>query len=389
MDSRIVKVTSDYNLKVLYPNLVLEWHSDNQLGPECYLPKSSFKARWVCDKKHSWIATVANRTRGSGCPFCSGRVATPENNLAVCFPEIASEWHADNEKLPDNYTPVSSFKAKWICSKGHEWLTIIGDRTRKGSGCPSCCGQKATPDDNLLVTQPELASEWHPDNENGPECYKAKSHFKAKWKCQKGHEWVASINSRHRANCRYCSGRFAYTDYNLLVVNPQLASEWHPDNIGTPCDYTPKSNFKAKWRCRNGHEWIADIKGRAYGNGCPNCGWTISKSETDWLDALGLPNSTINRQVHIRIEGVRNGYLVDGFDPQTNTVYEFDGDYWHGNPEKHDPLAINEKTKRTFGSHFEDTLKKRSDLQRSGYTVVSIWESEWKRIKASFTIKYK
>lgn len=31
-----------------------------------------------------------------------------------------------------------------------------------------------------------------------------------------------------------------------------------------------------------------------------------------------------------RIEGVGK---VDGFCEQTNTVYEYHGDYWHGNPD--------------------------------------------------------
>ena len=34
----------------------------------------------------------------------------------------------------------------------------------------------------------------------------------------------------------------------------------------------------------------------------------------------------VDRQVKI------DGYIVDGYDSKTNTIYEFNGDFWHGNP---------------------------------------------------------
>jgi hypothetical protein len=39
---------------------------------------------------------------------------------------------------------------------------------------------------------------------------------------------------------------------------------------------------------------------------------------------------------------------VDGYDENTNTVYEYLGDYWHGNPEKFYPKDINRDCKKTF-----------------------------------------
>lgn len=39
-----------------------------------------------------------------------------------------------------------------------------------------------------------------------------------------------------------------------------------------------------------------------------------------------------NREVVIKISG--RIFKVDGFDPIINTIYEFYGDFWHGNPKK-------------------------------------------------------
>lgn len=104
-----------------------------------------------------------------------------------------------------------------------------------------------------------------------------------------------------------------------------------------------------------------------YGRGCQKCGEKCCIKETKWLDSLGVKE----RQVRI------GKYVVDGFDSSTNTIYEFNGDYWHGNPNKYNLNDINEKTKTTFKELYEKTLKKESFLKSIGYNVISIWETNF------------
>ncbi len=33
---------------------------------------------WRCPAGHEWEALVSSRTRGSGCPYCAGRLPTPD-----------------------------------------------------------------------------------------------------------------------------------------------------------------------------------------------------------------------------------------------------------------------------------------------------------------------
>ena len=69
-------------------------------------------------------------------------------NLAICFPEIAKEWHPtkNGELHPQNCSPKSNKKVWWICKDGHEWDASIGSRlgtkNRKGTGCPICYRSK-------------------------------------------------------------------------------------------------------------------------------------------------------------------------------------------------------------------------------------------------------
>lgn len=72
-------------------------------------------------------------------------------------------------------------------------------------------------------------------------------------------------------------------------------------------------------------------------------------------------------------------YPVDGYCEQTNTVYEFQGDYWHGNPAiyKEDDMIhgipYSEKWKK-------DALKKKT-FEELGYKVVTMWESDYYKFK--------
>jgi len=63
------------------------------------------------------------------------------------------------------------------------------------------------------------------------------------------------------------------TANDLLSVNPNLASQWHPTKNGqlTPSDVTPHSKKKVWWVCPKGHVWEASINRRSYGSDCPYC----------------------------------------------------------------------------------------------------------------------
>jgi G:T-mismatch repair DNA endonuclease (very short patch repair protein) len=63
----------------------------------------------------------------------------------------------------------------------------------------------------------------------------------------------------------------------------------------------------------------------------------------------------------------------------TNTIYEFQGDFWHGNPEIYNLDKINTKINVSFKELYEKTLEKIKLLQNMGYNVVYIWENNWRK----------
>ena len=92
-----------------------------------------------------------------------------------------------------------------------------------------------------------------------------------------------------------------------------------------------------------------------------------------------------------RIKHARNGgeqrvttptdsYFVDGFNPETNTVFEFNGCFWHGcktchSNNRHCKHATNPD--RTMEELYRATLAKEDALRTSGYHVKVMWECQW------------
>lgn len=83
------------------------------------------------------------------------------------------------------------------------------------------------------------------------------------------------------------------------------------------------------------------------------------------------------RNIRIDLDGRKRS--VDAFDPDTNTVYEFWGDWWHGHPDFFDPNEVHPKTKTTYGELYQQTLDKRQAILNNGYTLVEIWEHEFEQ----------
>lgn len=286
--SRLPAPEFEESLAFLFPEISKQWNDqrNGHLRPAMFSPGSNQKVWWKCERGHEWEATIANRTlAGSGCPICIGRQVGPDNNLAVQKPELAKEWHPtrNGNLKPTDVTPGSHEKVWWICSKGHEWRTKVQARNR-GSDCPYCSGRKAGFDNTLEMQRPDLARQWCQEK-NGdlkPSDVTPGSNKRVWWKCARGHEWYAQINSRagNGRGCPVCAGKKAGVEYNLAVTFPDLVHEWHPTRNGdlTPYMVTYGSKRKVWWLCQRGHEWQATPNSRTCGSGCPSC-WSLKRSK--------------------------------------------------------------------------------------------------------------
>ena len=137
------QVLEGYNdLETINPNLTKEWHpsKNGKLTPRMVTASSGKKVWWICRFGHDWQAIIASRSKGTGCPVCSGhKVLEGYNDLTTVNAKLAKEWHPNknNNLTPEMVSANSGIKVWWVCTYGHEWEATIASRN-DGSGCPAC-----------------------------------------------------------------------------------------------------------------------------------------------------------------------------------------------------------------------------------------------------------
>ncbi len=129
---------------------------------------------------------------------------------------------------------------------------------------------------------------------------------------------------------------------------------------------------KVKIICPIHGEFLQTPHGHLDGKGCWKCSAKKSKKENEWIESLKI--ETIIKHHKVKLDLKHGAYIFDGYDPKTNIVYEFLGDYWHGNPKRFKQELFNTKCDRTFGELFEETVDKFEKIISYGYDIIFIWE---------------
>lgn len=203
------------------------------------------------------------------------------NDLGTLHPELARQLV--DPDLARTLRPSTHRKVEWKCDRGHVWSAAVGNRVRKGYGCPYCSGRRAIPGEtDLATTHPHLAAELV-DQSLGTEIGFG-SIRRVEWTCGEGHTWTTTPNHRsnRKSGCPYCAGQRPVKGVNdLATMRPDLAAELvDPSLAGALLVY---SNKRVSWRCERNHEWITSVQHRVRdGNGCPYCsGRRAIPGETD------------------------------------------------------------------------------------------------------------
>ena len=83
-------------------------------------------------------------------------------------------------------------------------------------------------------------------------------------------------------------------------------------------------------------------------------------------------------------------YPVDFFDTVSNKIIEFNGDYWHANPEMFEADDVLSLSRNQIAKNIreKDNIKIQN-LEKKGYKVLVIWEREWTKDKKGTIQKCK
>lgn len=356
------------DLATTHPHLIERWADERKITE--FKSTSGHKATWRCEKGHlyQYRINAVLRSARRGCPYCSRSKALPfVSDLATLHPHLISEW-ADERDIR-TVGEGSHYKALWECSSRHQWRAIVSNRV-KGYGCPYCSGRLAIVGKNDFSTVfPHLVSEW--DDERSILEVSQRSNYSAKWRCSFGHKYKAMVNNRAAGRgCPYCSGVKVLIGFNdLRTTHPHLEKEW--DDERAFVSLSRGSEYRARWKCSEGHNWISAVHARARlePTGCPKCWEKISASKPEEEVSLFV-KSIIPEESQV----VRNTrklippFEVDIFLPEQKIGIEFNGTYWHSNE-----FMIKNRGLTSFEYH-----SKKLDLAREkGVVLLFVWEKDW------------
>lgn len=296
------------------------------------------------------------------------------NKINTIIDDLLKKQHSDIQRLT-TLKSVHQF-GDWKCKKcKFIWTAHVTNIQYHSSDCPRCVGKEKTSNNSvdlwLSKNQPTIIRLGTVINSQLPILFKCV-------KCT--HEWKTRPTKilATGTKCPKCSNRIKLTnkEVDVRLLEKQL-------NIKRLDEYV-NTNTKLKWQCLqcSGVWYARPANIFNFHTGCPHCRTpSYSKKSIRWL-------TFIEKQSKIIIQHAESGkgeYMipstelkVDGYCKETNTVYEFYGDIWHGNPEK---FKANEKCnpyhKKTAGQLFQQTIDKETKIKKLGYNLVTIWESEY------------
>ncbi len=285
------------DLATTHPELAKEAYG---WDPKAIFAGATRKLKWMCENGHTWFAPPNSRsTNKSGCPVCVNQeVLAGFNDLATTHPELAKEAYGWE---PRTTIAGTEKKLKWKCASGHTWEATCASRSSGGKGCPFCSHRLLLADFNdLATTHPELAKEaygWDPST------VMAGTTKKLVWKCQLGHVWNASGNSRmtSKTNCPSCAltGFDPNLDgYVYFLVQPK----WEIYQIGI----TNFPDKRLKSHAKNGFE-LLELRG-------PIDGHTAKELETALLRFLKSQKADLSpEQIAGKFDGYTESWTMDSY----------------------------------------------------------------------------
>lgn len=340
--------------------------------------KNFIKIEIICPEHGSFWQIPYSHLKKYGCKKCGIKIAIKKTSSSTeKFIRKAIICHGDKYDYSQSNYINSSTKLKIICKTHGEFFQIPENHLAKGKpqGCNKC-GRDITAacrtpslkefinDANIIHLNKYDYSKVNYKTFNSKSIIICKIHgdfYQTPAKHLSGQRCALCSNIEAGLKIRSCSKDFINKS-NIVHNNKYDYSK----TIYTTCKQ------KVEIICHKHGIFFQSPNAHLRGQGCVKCSTSISHLETKWLDSLLIPNELRNKSLRIG----KRLILTDAYDPITNTIYEFNGDFWHGNPKIYNSNDINNMTKTTFGELYQKTIDRENLIKNTGYNLIVKWESD-------------
>ena len=314
------------------------------------------KLEFVCDVGHQHSITWNCFQSGTRCGKCFIK-----RKHAQKF--IEESFNKSGYKVLEEYVDSKSHM-RTECPKGHTYTTTWND-FQQGCRCPFCSGR--APSMDTMIDKFE---------KNGFTVVSTKPsgcRSKVRVVCERGHIHNVSPGYLSKGiGCKLCLTESKRTPFD------QVVKEFNESGFIVLSKEYVSAHTPLVVECKNGHTIRKRLISVREGKECYQCTRkSRSKVSQRWLDGLEIP--PLQREITLSVGGDR--IRVDAFSPETNTVYEFLGDYWHGNPSTKNLQEVNEISGRTFQELYSQTFQRFDKLRAAGFNIIYVWENDFKNGK--------
>lgn len=348
----------------------------------------------TCKMHGDFLQKSNNHIKGQGCPKCGIRKCS--KNITTSFEEFlerAKKKHGEKfQYIKGTYNGLTS-KMTIVCPV-HGNIEMTGQSHCVSlHGCSKCGDisaglKKIIPKDKFIETCKLIH-----ENKYSYEYVEYKTtNDRIKIVCPK-HGIYTQVATKHYrgAGCRKCADNYT-ADIRRKTTEQFIAESkaiWGGKYDYSLVDYK-HGNLKVKIICSIHGIFEKIAREHILNNqGCQYCvSKRYSKLGTYWLNYMKISHS-MNIQFNGNPENdgeyriANSFYHADGYCKESNTIFEFHGSYWHGDPNIYSPDRVNKHNGKTFGELYQNTLKKMEHCKENGYNVIECWESAWvKGIKA-------
>lgn len=186
--------------------------------------------------------------------------------------------------------------------------------------------------------------------------------------------------------CKKC-GFKRHADYRLTKAAQEFvvkAQAVHGDRYDYSQSVYEGRHKLISIRCKIHGVFEMKVGNHLNGQNCPSCAASgYSSLAIEWIEKEAKRRRlkdvwhALNGGEFL-IPGTR--YSADGYHPRSNTIFEFYGDAFHGNPDVYKstdkPHPFRDKT---AGELYKTTIRREQKLRALGYNVVSIWERDYRK----------
>ena len=333
----------------------------------------------ICPEHGEFTSTPDNHiNKKSGCPKCGHiegkkKQASNLSTFIIKSKEVHGEdWYVYSKSIYVNAkTPVII-----ICPEHGEFTQTPDQHISKKCGCSKCSGTYIQTKDEFIIKAREVHGYWYGYS---LVVYKTNNLDKVIIICPLHGEFLQLpyTHVNQKCGCPKCCHTYKPNTEEFIIKAKKVhGGDWY--------GYSKSNYVNAKTPviiiCPLHGEFTQtpDLHiNRCIG--CSQCNlYGASKISFGWLAYHELSCIIQHKKNEGEYTIPFTKYRADGFCNKTNTIYEFNGDYWHGNPKIYNSSLVNPSSKKTFGELYKNTIKKKQFCIELGYKYIEIWESEWK-----------